>query len=222
MTKGRSVARSGIALVAFATAGFAAACSDSGTSPSETGTVQAYMQDQPSQGQASEYMVARDDGANTLGGSYSGTFEGEAQVQISADGHTWIQLAPPSSASVQLQASGEGVDLHGEVTVPVGTYTRVRLVLTGAQANLEAGSTIGGISLGASVSLRVGANGSVMIEKQVPPFEVRADTRTRIYWDLNSHLWVNEQNVEEEEVEEEEVEEAAEPRTETEPDQQRM
>jgi hypothetical protein len=218
-----AVARLGAVAVAVSAAGLVAGCGDSGTSPSETGAVQAYMQDQPSSGsQAAAYPVARSHepaSSGQAGGSYSGRLDADAQVAISADGHTWVQLGPPSSASVQLQATGQGVDLHGEVTVPVGTYTRVRLVLSGARATLNAGSSIGGISLGAAVDMTVGADGSVVIEKEVPPFEIRADARTRIYWDLRSHLWVNEDNVEEEEVEEEEVQEAAEPRTERDPDE---
>jgi len=215
-----SIVRWSVAVITVSAAGVMAGCSDSGTSPSEAGSVQAYVQDRPSSGGEASHLVARDGQSGFTGqtaGTFSGSFDAEAQVAISTDGHAWIELGPPSSASVQLQATGNGADVHGEVAVPVGTYTRVRLTLTGAEARLNAGSTIGGISLGATVDIRIGANGTVVIEKEVPPFEIRADARTRVFWDLNSHLWVNRENVEEEEVEEEEVEEAAEPRTETEP-----
>jgi hypothetical protein len=193
-------------------------CGDSITNPGDTGMVDAYMSDQPAGSQASSHFGPSYSLLGGSSGQYSGSMSAEARVAISADGHTWIDLGPPSSASVQLQASGEGAEIHGSAQVPVGTYTRVRLVLEGANATLSAGSTIGGITLSANVNMTLGTNGSVTIEKSVPPFEVRADTRTRITWDLRSHLWVNEENAEEEEVREEDVQDAAEPRTQSGPE----
>lgn len=202
--------------LAAAVAFLAAGCGDDPTGPGGTGSVQAYMHDEsaPSSAPAASEGPSA---ASSSSGSYSGTLEGDAQVFVGTGGGVWVELGPPSAASIDLQASDGRIDLHGEVFVPVGTYTRVRLVLTGAQARLNAGSTIGGISLLASVTMNVGANGSVIIEKQVPPFEVRADTRTTITWDVNSELWVSEENVEDEQVEEPEVEEAAEPEVAEEP-----
>jgi hypothetical protein len=154
--------------------------------------------------------------------SYSGTLEADARVSISAGGGIWVDLGSPSSTSLDLQASTGGVDVHGQVEVPVGVYTRVRLSLSGARARLDAGGTIGGVTLSASTILTVGANGTVVIEKEVPPFEVRADTHTTIRWYVNSHLWVDEQNVEDEEVEEQEVDDASEVQTASEPGEGNM
>jgi hypothetical protein len=163
-------------------------------------------------------MRSEGPGATSHGsGSYSGTLEADAQVFIAGESGFWFELGPPSAASLDLHASNNRVDVHGEASLPVGTYTRVRLVLSGAEARLNTGSTIGGISLTASVTMSVGANGTVVIEKEVPPFEVRADTRTMITWDMNSELWVHEDNVEDEQVDEPEVEEAAAPAVEEEP-----
>jgi hypothetical protein len=199
-----------------------AACGDA-TGPSATGSMQAYMQDEPSsdaQAVSEPSSAPASDGpsASSHGSSsYSGTLEADAQVSISGGGDAWVDLGPPSSAELDLQASNSGIDIHGQVEVPVGVYTRVRLSLSGAQARLDGGGAIGGIILSASTSLTVGANGTVVIEKEVPPFEVRADTHTAIYWDVNSHLWVNEQNVEDEEVEEQEVDDASDATTVSEP-----
>jgi hypothetical protein len=201
----------------LAAAALMAGCGDNGTGPSGMGSVQAYVHDEPS---STAGAPARNEGPSPSShgsGSYSGTLDADAQVSIAGEGGVWVELGPPSSASLDLQASGSGIDLHGDVVVPVGTYMRVRLVLTGAQARMNTGSTIGGISLTASVTMSVGAGGTVVIEKEVPPFEVRADTRTTVHWDMNSEHWVTEENVEDEEVEEPEVEEAAEPWVEEEP-----
>jgi hypothetical protein len=207
------------ALVTLSAAGLLTACGDA-TGPETTGSVQAYVADEspsggsPVSGQEAETAPSRTSHGS---GSYSGSLDADAQVSISAGGDVWIDLGPPSAMSLALQASNEGVDVHGRVEIPVGVYTRVRLVLSGAEARLDAGGTIGGVTLGTSTTMSVGANGSVVIEKQVPPFEVRADTHTSIHWYMNSELWVHEENVEDEEVEEQEVKDASEARTVSEP-----
>lgn len=216
---GRTV-RAGMTTLILGMAVVIAGCSDSAVGPEETGAVEAYMRDQPADAQGSSHYAGEystsENASEPTESQYSGSLTTQARVAISADGQAWVDLGPPSSASVQLQSSGEGIEVHGEVHVPVGTYTRVRLVLDGAQATLQTGSTIGGVTLTGTATMTLGANGSVTIEKTVPPFEIRADARTRVTWDMNSHLWVNQENAEEEEVEEEEVQDAAEPRTDSE------
>jgi hypothetical protein len=137
------------ALVTLSAAGLLTACGDA-TGPETTGSVQAYVADEspsggsPVSGQEAETAPSRTSHGS---GSYSGTLEADAQVSISAGGDIWVDLGSPSSASLDLQASTGGVDVHGQVEVPVGVYTRVRLSLSGAQARLDAGGTIGGITL---------------------------------------------------------------------------
>jgi hypothetical protein len=213
--------RTGLAPMALAVAVLVAACGDDVTGPGETGAAEAYVQDRPSGAQGAAFALGPSFGNHQQPVTqYSGTLDAQAQVAISADGETWVALGSPSQVSVQFQAAGNGADVHGEVQVPVGTYAYVRLTLGGAQATVNAGSTIAGVSLTADVTMTLGANGSVTIEKEVPPFEVSAEARTRIFWDMNSRVWVNEQNAAEEQVEEEEVEEAAEPRTESESEEE--
>ncbi len=190
-------------------------CDDDITGAEETGPMQAYVNDNPSSAGAvsSEPAANRAPAATSL--QYSGSLDADAQVAISADGQSWIELGPAHSISAELQASGEGADVHGEVRVPVGTYSHVRLVLDDARANVAAGSTLGGLLISATLSLRLGSESRVTIEKSIPPFEVTAGSRTRIHWTMNSHQWMSEEKAEEEEVEEEEVEQAAEARSET-------
>jgi len=225
-SKWSAVTKACSAAATLAVASLLAACGDDVTGPSATGSVQAYMQDESSSGaQAVSGPSSPSEGpsASSHGSSsYSGTLEADARVSISAGGGIWVDLGSPSSTSLDLQASTGGVDVHGQVEVPVGVYTRVRLSLSGARARLDAGGTIGGVTLSASTILTVGANGTVVIEKEVPPFEVRADTHTTIRWYVNSHLWVDEQNVEDEEVEEQEVDDASEVQTASEPGEGNM
>jgi hypothetical protein len=209
----------GCALV-LVSAALAAACGDdSGTAPVATAPVRAYVTDEPASpsGGTAPSRVDGPTGSTQGSGDYTGTLEGDAQVFIAGEGGVWVELGPPSAVTLDLRMSGHRIELHGEATVPVGIYTRVRLILTGAHARISTGSTIGGISLATSVTMRIGAHGTVVIEKQVPPFEVRAGKRTAIGWDLNSELWVSEDNMRDEHVDEAEVEEASEPWVEEEP-----
>ena len=199
----------------LAATGLLAGCGDDATGPSTTGSVQAYLADDDGSAQAATGPQAPS--RSSHGGSWSGSLDADAQVSISAGGDVWLDLGPASAVSLALQASAEGADVHGSVEVPAGVYTRVRLTLTGAQARLNAGGTVGAITLSASTTLSVGANGTVVVEREVPPFEVRADAHTSIHWDVNSHLWVHEENVQDEEVEEQEVDDASHAHTVAEP-----
>jgi hypothetical protein len=218
MENQRGGAKTATVLVALVGALMATACGDDVTGPDgSAGMVEAYVEDRSPEA-AAAFTTAPGEEASSPAFSpgYSGSLNGRAQVSISTDGETWIELGPPRSVSVALQASGEGAEVHGAVEVPAGVYTYVRLVLDDAWANVAAGSTFGPITLDAAIDVTLGSGAEVTVEKSVPPFEVRADTHTRVTWSLNSHLWLDQEAAEEEEVAEEEVAEAAEPRTETE------
>lgn len=176
-------------------------CSESlGPDGSGTGFARALVSDDPSsttpQAAASAPTFAIAGGSGS--GGYTGTISGDVAVAISADGVVWYSLGSPNGTTVQLQASGGGADVHGEVTVPAGTYARVRLILRDAHMRIHAGSQIDGITLTADAQVSLGSGGEIVIEKRVPAFRVRADAsvRTEILFDLNSERWMTRDNVE--------------------------
>ncbi len=184
----------------------------------ETGAVQAFMADEP-EGEAVRTARssegAHDPQSVSAQGSYSGSLDARAQVSISADGETWVDLGSPTQASVDLQTTGGQSNLHGEVQVPADTYSHVRLVLEDARANLDTGSTIGAILVDLGLTIQLGTQGRVTIEKTVPAFQVSAESRTDIHWNMNSDRWITEENAAEEIADEEEVAAAAEAEAET-------
>ncbi len=212
----------------------AVACGDDGIGP-DAGEVQMVVRDDPGSRQASVVHAAlmraveadpslveggraavervRSAGTTTgaaLASSYDGTIVAEANGYVSSDAETWVEIASPSSASVDLQSTGE-TTVHSSSTVQGGSYTYVRLVLRNARATLRAGSVVGGLTLSADVVLTLGgSDGEVVIEKQVSSFQVRSDTRTTITWEMNSEDWSTEENAEDEEVQDEEVQQSAE------------
>lgn len=170
-------------------AAFITACSDAN---SGSGRVEAMLSDNP----VSTAAPMFGDGARaseSAPDAFSGSLTGTAQVSISTNGSAWVDLSQPSSITMNLQ-SGNGTTVHGQVEVPVGTYARVRVVFRNAQANLSAGSVIGGVTLTSQATIMLGdSDGEVVCEKTVTPFTVRAGATTHISFDLNAETWMNSQ-----------------------------
>lgn len=193
---------SAFVLAALAGLGSLAACGDGSTGPEGSGTVTAVMTDQ----NGSAGVASR--GATTSGqASFDGTFDGEVQVQISTDGETWVDVGAPQSVSVDLQSSGE-TTVQSDVEVDGGNYTRVRVVMSGASANLDAGAVIGGTTFSSAVSVSVGGGSETTVEKQVVQFQVDSDTDMVLAVDLNSEAWITSESAQSGSASEAEVESA--------------
>jgi hypothetical protein len=202
--------------------GTTAACTDDDPIAGDMASASATLSDD-----ASTQSALRDEAAayrapaegTAADGHYSGTFHGSAQVAISTDGGTWVDLGSPAQVAVALQSSGGETTVHSRTAIAPGTYTRVRLTLTGGRADLDGGAMLGGISFGSAVSIQVGgADQRVVIEKQVQPFTVEADSHARIFFDLNSEAWIHQNSAEEESVDDQEVEDSTTARREVEQD----
>lgn len=127
----------------------------------------------------------------TAAGSFTGTATGNAQVSIYAEGRGWVALGSPARTTVTMQSNTRTV-VHGTAAVPADTYTRVRLVMDGFDASLQAGGIISGVTLTGNVTIRVGgSDGRVEVEKTVSPFTVRAGATTTVGFDLNSQFWID-------------------------------
>lgn len=192
-------------LTAVALLGLTTACADNDPIEGERGSASAEITDDAS----SSASLASDAGtANQSTGTFSGTFTSDAEVAIAAESGAWVDLGSPTRATVTLQSTGDRTSIHANSAVPAGIYTRVRLTLSGGRAHVTAGGTLGdNFSLTSDATINVGGSDNhVVIEKQVQPFTVGADTHVRILFDLNSEAWINQQSAEEENVEDEEVE----------------
>lgn len=197
------------ALAFMAAAAALAGCGDStGTGP---GRANAFVTDDPSTTSASRTgAVFQLSGANQAA-AFSGSVAGNTQVSISADGETWVDLGSLNGITILLQSSSDSTTVHGEVDVPAGTYSRVRLTFSGVEARLDAGSTFGGLTLTTQVNVSLGgSDAQVMIEKSVPSFEVRAEAGavTIVRFELNAEAWLTEQTVGAEVVEDAEIQAA--------------
>lgn len=172
----------------------AAACSDS--TGLDSGNVTAALHDDPGSGSAAlQTSFSKARAAATSSGSYSGELEADVTVQVSADGSAWTDVhnQVTTTDQVDLQTSSE-TTLTSDASVAPGTYSHVRIVLESPSAHLNSGSTIGGsagdLTLDADMTLTLGANGEVMIEKEVADFEISDDSDITVTADLNSEAWI--------------------------------
>lgn len=191
----------------------AAACGDDATGPG-SGSATAVVHDDPSSGSAATRpSFSRISAATTSEGTYSGELRANVTVQVSADGDAWTDVYSQATGNseVDLQTSSE-TTLVTDASVDAGTYSYVRVVLQSPSAHLNSGSTVSGstgdLTLDADVSLSLGSDGQVVIEKQVADFEISADSNTRISTDLNSEAWISQENVDAQAVSSSEVQSA--------------
>jgi hypothetical protein len=178
------------------------ACGDSsgpGDGSGVTGTVQVFAKDNPNSMNAALVggpSFDRQSGANAA--SYDGSLSGEMSVAIQTQAGAWIDVGSPRSITMTAHST-DSTDVSGSATMPAGTYTKVRIIWRHAAAHLLAGSVIGGLTLSVDAVVDIGGPDSVVIEKTMTPFTVQASasatTKTDIVFDLNSEVWLTEQNV---------------------------
>lgn len=152
------------------------------------GTTSVVLVDPPSPASAREHVHALRSTA------FEGTLTGEAEAYLSVDGETWVDIGSVEQVRLRLQ-SGDSARVT-EASVPADTYSHVRIVLRDAVATVQAGAELGGIFVETDLSLQLGGDGEVVVEKQLAPFEVGAGGETRLIVDLNSNAWVTQESAE--------------------------
>lgn len=171
-----------------------AACDDEDpTGPDDgtaRGTVSAAIEDEGAAAQAAS--------AAAVQSAVSGSMSGTARAFIYSDADGWTSVGTRSGATLELQGSDTATVATND-QVEAGTYTRVRLVLDGFDAEVDAGVVVGGVALDTEVVVEMGgADGQVEIVKDVAPFQVTTDGTLHIRFDLNSETWLDAQAVESE------------------------
>lgn len=182
-----------IAIAGLLLAVGAAACDDETTGTSEARVTAEVHDENPDAQTASLASLIPLQTSST----YEGTVSGDARVEVSADGETWTELGQSTEIDVELQAAGGGAVVHAEASVPLESFARVRLVLDGADAVLEAGSTVGGVTLESETTLSLGGPGEVIVETQLDEsLDASAGADATLSFDLGSEAWITETAVE--------------------------
>ncbi len=122
----------------------------------------------------------------------TGTLAGDVFASL-WDGNGWVDVGSSNGITIPLQTSGRSTTVHGEASVPSGSYTRVRLVFRGVAARIARGSVIAGSTL--ANDTRVALGGTDERAEMIVPvgrFSVEADSnvRTVVAFDLHSQQWL--------------------------------
>jgi hypothetical protein len=151
------------------------------------------------------------DGATVASGGqqdealFAGMFEAMAEIAILRNGSGWVVMGPATPVAIPLQSEPEAAAFQGRGGMPVGTYSRARLTLSGARVELMAGSQIGGAQVSEDTLIRVGDGEAFVIEKDIAPFTLTSRTRVRVFFDLNAQDWLDARSLDDGAVDNEKV-----------------
>ena len=126
--------------------------------------------------------------------AFSGTVSGTSRCRFSSDGSSWVDLGSLNGITIELQSNADTTSVHGEISVPVGSYSRVRLTFSNVSADLDAGSVIGNTTLTNSQTADLdGSDQQAEVIKSLN-FSVPEDETVRIslQFRLNSASWLTE------------------------------
>ena len=123
----------------------------------------------------------------------SGTLSGNVFASI-WNGTRWIDLGSPNGISVPLQTLGTAsTTVHGEQSVPAGSYSRARLVFQGVTVRITRGSIIGGTTLTSDTTLTLGGSDArAELTATVDTFSGETDATTKrvVLFELRSEIWL--------------------------------
>jgi hypothetical protein len=180
-----------LGLVGLAVAG----CGGSSTGPGAPATLSVALGDRL--GSALAQGAADASGApQAVPTSFSGSFSGTAQAYAYSSSDGWVEVGAPAAVTFDVQGLDDATFVTG-VDVPEGTYTKVRVALSGFSLHIDAGAVLGGTSFTSAVDIAVGgSDGSVEIELPVTSTSLSGGSSATIHVDLNSEAWVNQTTAE--------------------------
>lgn len=127
--------------------------------------------------------------------SFSGAFSGTAQAAAFTSADGWVDVGTPANVTFDVQGTTESTFVTA-AEVPEGTYTKLRLTLSGFSLHLNPGAVIGGVTFDSAVDVAVGgSDGSVVLEVSVPSASLTAGSSATAHFDLNSEEWVSQSTV---------------------------
>jgi hypothetical protein len=122
--------------------------------------------------------------------AYNGSLTGTAQIEIFSDAEGWLPVGEPTEVTFEIYCE-EAAIVEGDLAMPTGTYSQVRLTLTDFQADVAAGAVITGQTVANGFVVTFGDGIPLVIEKAVTPFMLAAGEATTILFDLNTELWLD-------------------------------
>jgi hypothetical protein len=156
---------------------------ESGASPAASTTPSAYL----------DRRDAGDTPARTpsaaVASVFSGVFAAQMQVYLQADGTAqWVEITD-GVRDLTLDLAG-GLERRIAVRfVDSGRYSRLRVVFHRVETTVLGGLVVGGVPLTGQITVDLGAQGSVTVERDVL-VEVQRDEGIDLVLDLNVDVWL--------------------------------
>ena len=125
-------------------------------------------------------------------GTVTGTLSGNIFASV-GNSTRWEDLGSANGITVPLQSTATPTTVHGEQSVPSGSFTRVRLVLQGVTARIARGSLVGGVPVSSDTTLTLGGSDArAELVANVDSFtgEDSATTKRLVVFDLRSDVWL--------------------------------
>jgi hypothetical protein len=122
-------------------------------------------------------------------GSVSGSVDVRARVWVRAEGRHWVEVTRGYTEQRVDVRGGDGLKLLARAELEAGGYDRVRVEFERVDAWVEGGLAIGVGLLTGEVRVASGANGRIVVEREVP-LRVRARSRAQLGVALNAEHWL--------------------------------
>ena len=152
-------------------------------------------------------LLDPDVGAPTVIGAMDGSLDAGVRVALRAENGTLFEVGQPETVLLDLQATDGTVPLDVVRPSPA-TYVAAVVTIENATAEILAGSEIGGLTLDQDEVLDIGPTGLVVLERSFVPVTLTSQSRLSLLIDLNSEVWITQDNIADGIVDEAEVQNA--------------
>jgi hypothetical protein len=123
--------------------------------------------------------------------SAQGTIAFRARVYAQSTTSGWVELTNNAASSSSVNASGHGNAVaFVSSRVEAGSYSRVRVVFQDVDANLTSGIQLDGGLLTGSLSVDLGSDAQVTVEREVS-VSASATATPQLVINLNADAWLN-------------------------------
>lgn len=121
--------------------------------------------------------------------------DGAIRVALRNDADALVELGTDQHAFLELQQPGDSLRLADMSRPPTDTYVAIQIRFEGVSVTVFSGSEVGDSTLTDDRVLSLGSGGLATVEIATLPFDVASESVLDLVLDLNSELWLTDDNV---------------------------
>lgn len=122
--------------------------------------------------------------------------EGSIRIALRNEADDLVDIGIEQDAFFELQQVGDSLRLRGLSRPPSDTYVGIQIRFEGVTVTVFQGSEVGNTTLSGTEVLALGSGGLATVEIATLPFDVDSEAVLDLVLDLNSELWITEDNIE--------------------------